>query len=108
MIAARIGNAGGVVIGLGDGEMFIASDMPAILEHTRKVVFLESRQMAVVTARGIRACKTLDGEAGNTQVHHGSLGSDRGGKGRVPALYAERDPRAGALADRYARRAGRF
>ncbi len=49
IVAARIGNAGGVVIGLGEGENFIASDLPAILEHTRKVVFLESHQMAVVT-----------------------------------------------------------
>jgi glucosamine--fructose-6-phosphate aminotransferase (isomerizing) len=48
IIAARIGNAGGVVIGLGDNEMFVASDMPAILEHTRQVVFLESLQMAVI------------------------------------------------------------
>jgi len=37
IIAARIGNAGGVVIGKGHGEMFIASDLPAILEHTREV-----------------------------------------------------------------------
>jgi glutamine---fructose-6-phosphate transaminase (isomerizing) len=49
IVAARIGNAGGVVIGLGKGENFIASDLPAILEHTRQVVFLESLQMAVVT-----------------------------------------------------------
>jgi glucosamine--fructose-6-phosphate aminotransferase (isomerizing) len=49
IIAARIGNAGGVVIGVGNGEMFVASDLPAILEHTRRVVFLESRQMAVVS-----------------------------------------------------------
>ncbi len=48
IIAARIGNAGGVVIGLGQGENLIASDLPAILDHTRQVVFLESRQMAVV------------------------------------------------------------
>lgn len=48
IIAARIGNAGGVVIGLGEGEMFVASDMPAILEHTRQVVFLESLQMAII------------------------------------------------------------
>ena len=52
IVAARIGNAGGVVIGLGEGEMFIASDMPAILEHTRRVMFLESRQMAIVTREG--------------------------------------------------------
>lgn len=49
IIAARIGNAGGVVIGLGDNENFVASDIPAILEHTRKLIFLESRQMAVIT-----------------------------------------------------------
>jgi len=54
IIAARIGNAGGVVIGLGNGENFIASDIPAILEHTRRLVFLESRQMAVVTRDEIK------------------------------------------------------
>ncbi|MDX9864587.1 MAG: glutamine--fructose-6-phosphate transaminase (isomerizing) [Anaerolineaceae bacterium] len=54
IVAARIGNAGGVTIGFGEGEMFIASDLPAILEHTRKVVFLESQQMAVVTQDGLQ------------------------------------------------------
>jgi glucosamine--fructose-6-phosphate aminotransferase (isomerizing) len=49
IIAARIGNAGGVVIGVGRGENFIASDLPAILEYTRNVVFLESHQVAEVT-----------------------------------------------------------
>jgi glucosamine--fructose-6-phosphate aminotransferase (isomerizing) len=49
IIAARMGNAGGVVIGLGEGENFIASDIPAILEHTSKMVFLDSGQMAVIT-----------------------------------------------------------
>jgi len=60
IIAARIGNAGGVVIGLGNGENYIASDIPAILEHTRRLVFLESRQMAVVTRDGINI-STLEG-----------------------------------------------
>jgi len=62
IIAARIGNAGGVVIGIGEGEMFIASDLPAILEHTRKVVFLESFQMAVITKDGFHI-QTLDGKS---------------------------------------------
>ncbi len=53
IVAARIGNAGGVVIGCGEGEMYVASDIPAILEHTRKVIFLESGQMAVIQRSGV-------------------------------------------------------
>ena len=60
IIAARIGNAGGVAIGLGEGENFIASDTPAILEHTRKMIFLESSQLAVVKRESV-AISTLDG-----------------------------------------------
>ncbi len=54
IIAARIGNAGGVVIGLGQGENLIASDMPAILEHTQRMVFLHSLDMAIITADEVR------------------------------------------------------
>jgi len=61
IIAARIGNAGGVVIGLGEGENFIASDIPAILSHTNKMVFLDSEQVAVITKDNVRIT-TLDGE----------------------------------------------
>ena len=68
IVCARIGNAGGVVIGLGEGENFIASDIPAILEHTRRVIFLESRQMAVVTRDAV-SVETLEGAAIRPQVH---------------------------------------
>ncbi|MCU0489905.1 MAG: glutamine--fructose-6-phosphate transaminase (isomerizing) [Anaerolineales bacterium] len=68
IIAARIGNAGGVVIGLGEGENFIASDLPAILEHTRRMIFLESHQFAVVTRQEV-IVQTLDGKAVRPQVH---------------------------------------
>ena len=52
LVAARLGNAGGVVIGLGEGAMYVASDMPAILEHTRRMVFLEHGELALIRAEG--------------------------------------------------------
>lgn len=68
LVAVRIGNAGGVAVGLGEDEMFIASDIPAILEHTRKLVFLESRQMAVVSRDDYQVF-TLDGKPINLEIH---------------------------------------
>ena len=61
IISARIGNAGGVVIGLGEGENFIASDIPAILEHTNRMVFLDSHQMAILEKDKLTV-KTLEGQ----------------------------------------------
>ena len=68
MIAARIGNAGGVVIGLGEGENFIASDIPAILEHTRKMIFLESEQIVVVKEDSIQI-RDFNGEIVIPEIH---------------------------------------
>jgi glutamine---fructose-6-phosphate transaminase (isomerizing) len=48
LVAAK--NATPIVLGLGDGENFVASDIPAMLEHTRRVVFLEDGEVAEVTA----------------------------------------------------------
>jgi glucosamine--fructose-6-phosphate aminotransferase (isomerizing) len=50
-----------LILGLGSGENFLASDIPAILSHTRDVLFLEDGEMAVLTRQGIRVT-TLEGE----------------------------------------------
>ncbi len=57
IVAARVGNAGGVVIGYGNGEVFLASDLPALLPYTRRVVFLEDGEVARVTPGSVRYSK---------------------------------------------------
>ncbi len=69
LVTARLGNAGGVAIGRGAGEMFIASDLPAIVEHTREISFLESGQMAVVSRAGFEV-QTLDGAKIQPKTQH--------------------------------------
>ncbi|MGB1286596.1 MAG: glutamine--fructose-6-phosphate transaminase (isomerizing) [Aggregatilineales bacterium] len=69
LVTARVGNAGGVALGIGEDEMYIASDIPAILEHTRKMIFLESRQMATLTAEGYHI-QTLEGDPVDGEIHN--------------------------------------
>ncbi len=62
MVAARIANAGGVVIGYGQGAMYVASDLPALVPYAQKVVFLADGEVARVTRDGA----TFTNTAGET------------------------------------------
>ncbi len=80
IITARIGNAGGVVIGLGDGENYLASDTPAILDSTRRVIFLEF----ATDGRGDLPRRPVAGPRWSGDAAHdthGLMGSDLSRKG---------------------------
>jgi glucosamine--fructose-6-phosphate aminotransferase (isomerizing) len=67
LVAVRY--ASPLIIGIGQGEFFIASDIPAILEHTRDVYILEDGEMAVLTRTGALVM-TTDGRPVAKSVFH--------------------------------------
>jgi len=69
-----------LIVGLGKGENFIASDIPAILNHTRDIYLLEDNEFAVLTEAGIKLL-SKDGKEIKKEIYHVTWNADAAEKG---------------------------
>lgn len=88
IVAARLGNAGGIVVGESDGEHYVASDIIALLPHTNKVSYLESGQVISLTPDSI-VVQTLDGTELEPEFIISSRSADMAAKGRFPHFMSK-------------------
>lgn len=94
LIAAKLGSP--MVVGLGDNEFFIASDIPAILAHTREMVFMEDGEM-VVCRDGKASFSTIGGVALEKKARHidwSPLMAEKGGYKHFMLKEIHEQPRA--------------
>ncbi|WP_134687361.1 glutamine--fructose-6-phosphate transaminase (isomerizing) [Brevibacillus migulae] len=68
LVAVRL--ASPLIVGVGNGESFIGSDIPAMLEHTRDVYILNEGEMAVLTREGVELFDAQSGEKIEREIFH--------------------------------------
>ncbi|MBD3615455.1 MAG: glutamine--fructose-6-phosphate transaminase (isomerizing) [Gracilimonas sp.] len=81
LIVARKGSP--LLIGIGDGEMFVASDASPIVEYTKKVVYLNDGEMAIISENGYQV-STIDDVELTKEVHELALNIEEIQKGGYP------------------------
>ena len=94
LIAAKVGSP--MVVGLGQGEFFVASDIPAILAHTREMVFMEDGELAVFCGNNARF-STIAGVALEKKARHidwSPLMAEKGGYKHFMLKEIHEQPRA--------------
>ncbi|MCA9520893.1 MAG: glutamine--fructose-6-phosphate aminotransferase, partial [Myxococcales bacterium] len=93
-------NASPLVIGLGQGENFVASDIPAILNHTREIIFLDEGEMAVISADRVRVtaiASDVEIEKSVTHVTWSPVAAEKGGYKHF--MLKEIHEQSGTIAD---------
>ena len=80
LVVVRIGNAGGIAVGAGDGEMLIASDLPALIPGASTAILLEPGETAVVRPEGFEL-RTLDGRPSTRTLHPVGVSGGAAAKG---------------------------
>ena len=103
LVVARMGAP--LLLGIGDGENFAASDTSALLQVTRNMIYLEEGDCAEVTLQAVRIVDAR-GHVVERPLHASQLAADAIELGSLPALHAEGDLRAARGDPRHARERG--